>query len=96
MEFEWDDDKDLSNQRKHGLSFSEAQALFENDQDYLEVLDPEHSDLEDRFLAIGEIRLGIAVVVFTEREGDVIRIIGARFATKREQQKYYAYLDQNL
>ncbi|XOV90761.1 MAG: BrnT family toxin [Pseudomonadota bacterium] len=78
---------------KHGLSFSEASDLFKNDSEYLEIFDATHSELEDRFLSIGEIRRGIAVVVFTERDGDTIRIIGARFATKAEQDRYFEYMD---
>ena len=50
MEFEWDPAKDISNQRKHGLSFAEAQRLFESGVDYLEIFDAEHSEFEDRFL----------------------------------------------
>lgn len=96
MKFEWDDTKDRSNQKKHGLSFSEAKELFEGKQDYLEIFDSAHSDIEDRFIAIGEIRRGVAVVVFTEREEEIVRIIGARFATKREQEQYHAYLDQHI
>lgn len=92
--FEWDEKKDRSNRRKHGLSFSEASELFKGARDYLEIFDSSHSEVEDRSLAIGEIRRGIAVVVFTEREGDVVRIIGARFATKREQDRYYSFLDE--
>jgi len=84
VNFEWDDTKDRSNQKKHGLSFSDAVELFEGKQDYLEIFDSAHSDAEDRFIAIGQIRRGIAVVVFAGREDEVVRIIGARFATKRE------------
>ncbi len=75
MRFEWDDAKDLSNQGKHGLSFTEAKQLFEGNRDYLEIFDASHSDNEDRFIAIGDIDRGIAVVVYTEREEDLIRII---------------------
>ena len=39
MESEWDDAEDLNNQRKHGLSFAEAQRLFESGVDYLEIFD---------------------------------------------------------
>ena len=92
MKFEWDEEKDRINQRKHGLSFSEAIVLFQDHGDYLEIYDDSHSDDEDRYLAMGEIRRGIAVVVFTEREGDVVRIIGARLATKREQDFYFSYV----
>ena len=94
MKYEWDDSKDQTNQRKHGIAFSEAQTLFELGQDYLEIFDSSHSEQEDRFIAIGEIRRGIAVVVFTEREENIVRIIGARFATKREQEQYFVFRDQ--
>jgi len=96
VNFEWDSAKDLSNQKKHGVSFAEAKELFEADKDYLEIFDSDHSEIEDRFIAIGEIRRGIAVVVFTERDEDLIRIIGARFATRRERETYNAYLEQHL
>jgi uncharacterized DUF497 family protein len=94
VDFEWDDAKDLSNQRKHGLSFAEARQLFESGADYLEIFDVEHSELEDRFIAIGPIDRGLVVVVYTEREEDRIRIIGARLANKREQALYRSYMDQ--
>lgn len=92
MEFEWDDGKDLSNQRKHGLSFTEARWLFESGADYLEIFDTAHSEFEDRFVAIGPIDRGLVVVVYTEREDDLIRIIGARLANKREQALYRSYM----
>ena len=93
MEFQWDESKSLSNQKKHGLSFSEARELFESGQDYLEIYDSAHSISEDRFIAIGEIRRGVVMVVFTERDEDTIRIIGARLATNREQHIYQSYRD---
>lgn len=93
MGFEWDDEKNLSNQAKHGLSFFEAVQLFQRGQDYLEIFDAAHSDAEDRFIAIGEIDRGIAIVVYTEREEDLIRIIGARFATERERERYRKHMD---
>jgi hypothetical protein len=95
MRFEWDDAKDLSNRKKHGLSFTEAKQLFEGNRDYLEIFDAAHSDTEDRFIAIGDIDRGIAVVVYTERDEDLIRIIGARLATRREQERYHAYKEQH-
>ncbi len=94
MRLEWDEAKDRSNQRKHGLSFAEAKQLFEGSQDYLEIFDAAHSDVEDRFIAIGEIDRGIGVVVYTEREEGLIRVIGARFATRRERERYRAHMDQ--
>ena len=93
MEFEWDDVKDRSNQAKHGVAFSEARKLFESGVDYLEIFDAEHSQTEDRFFAIGPIERGIVVVVYTEREDERIRIIGARLANKREQELFRIHMD---
>ena len=93
MEFEWDPSKDLGNQRKHGVSFTEARQLFESGESYLEIFDAEHSEFEDRFIAIGPIERGVVVVVFTERDEDVIRIIGARIASKREEALYLSETD---
>ena len=92
MHFEWDDAKDRSNQAKHGVSFSEAQQLLESGVDYLEVFDAEHSEAEDRFIAIGPIERGIAVVVYTERDESLTRIIGARLANKREQEIFGSHM----
>ncbi len=94
MDFEWDDAKDLSNQRKRGLSFAEAQRLFESGAEYLEIFNAEHSEFEDHFIAIGPIDRGLVVVVYTEREEDLIRIIGARLANNREQALYRSQMDQ--
>jgi hypothetical protein len=94
VNFEWDDEKILINQQKHGVSFEEARGLFESGVDYLEIFDSEHSDYEDRFIAIGPIGRGLVVVVYTEREDDVTRIIGARFANKNEQSLYRSNMDQ--
>ncbi len=94
MEFEWDETKDRSNQRKHGLSFAEAKQFLESGGDYLEIFDADHSQIEDRFIAIGPVDRGIVVVVYTERDEDRIRIIGARFANKREQDLFRSHMDQ--
>jgi uncharacterized DUF497 family protein len=92
--FEWDDRKNLINEQKHGLSFEEARGLFESRVDYLEIFDSEHSEFEDRFIAVGPIVRGIIVVIYTEREGDIIRIIAARRANKNERSLYRSYMDQ--
>lgn len=91
MRFDWVAEKNISNQAKHGLSFEEAQELFQSGADYLEIFDEVHSDHEDRFIAIGPINRGVIMVVFTERDEDTIRIISARPATKREQQMFHRY-----
>jgi uncharacterized DUF497 family protein len=78
----------------HGVSFEEARGLFVSNVNYLEIFDSDHSDFEDRFIAIGPIRRGLVVVIYTEREEDIIRIIGARFANKNEQSLYRSHMDQ--
>ena len=50
--FEWDENKNLSNQKKHGISFEEAQEVFYDD-DAILFDDPDNSEYEDRFLLIG-------------------------------------------
>lgn len=83
VRFEWDEAKNLANKRKHGLSFEAASEVFSTN-DFLEIFDQDHSIDEDRFIAIGLVVSGIVTVVWTERDEDVIRIISARPATKRE------------
>lgn len=90
MRFEWDESKNLANQKKHGVSFEEASEVFGDDVDALEIFDEQHSDVEDRFISIGPIKRGLVLVVWTERDGDTIRIISARWATTRESQRYRA------
>jgi uncharacterized DUF497 family protein len=86
----WDEAKNAKNQRKHGVSFEEASALFDG-RDYLEIFDIEHSDYEDRFLGIGPVNDDVLMVVYTERNGDEVRIISARRATKKEIALYQAH-----
>jgi len=83
VQFEWDEGKDLANQRKHGISFEEASGVFRS-AGYLEFFDDHHSELEDRFVTVGQVARGVVLVVWTERDDDTVRIISARFATKRE------------
>ena len=84
MQFEWDPTKDKANREKHGLSFHEARDLFTSGNDFLEIYDEEHSDEEDRFIAIGPVRTGVIAVIYTESRDEVIRIVSARKATKKE------------
>lgn len=85
--FEWDEEKDLLNQRKHGVSFEEAKTVF-NDPRSLTIADDQHSDEEDRYLDLGISSRGRLIVVsYTEREPN-IRIISCRKATKSERKTY--------
>lgn len=91
MRCEWDPEKDEANRAKHDLSFQEASDLFTTDADYLEIYDQEHSDEEDRFIAIGPIKRGVVVVAYAEREEGVLRIVSARMATRKERRRYEEY-----
>jgi len=88
---EWDPAKDEINRAKHGLSFEEASGLFKSGIDYLEIYDEEHSDEEDRFIAIGPVDRGLIIMSYTEREDDVLRILSARGATKNERTQFEEY-----
>ena len=90
----WDSAKNHANQHSHGISFEEASELFRSDVDYLEIFDDEHSVIEDRFIAIGPIRRGLVLVVWTERDEETIRIISARWATKRERLLYLSHVEE--
>ena len=96
VKVEWDENKDLQNQSKHGISFEEAQNLFLSGAEYLEVFDWEHSEQEDRFIAIGPLSRGVVVVVWTPRDEDTVGVIGARPATPRETRLYETYLERYL
>ena len=93
MNLNWDPGKDSENQQKHGLSFAEAAKLFELPAHLvLTMYDVLHSEFKERSLAIGAIARGVIVVVYCERDGDVIRIISARTATPPERRHYADYL----
>jgi len=92
MRFEWDRAKNEANQAKHGLSFEEASELFRSGVDYLEVYDEEHSGEEDRFIAVGPIERGLIIVAYTERDDEVLRLLSARMATKKERERFQAHL----
>lgn len=90
IKFEWDQNKARSNQKKHGISFGEAQSVFYDDF-AIEFCDPEHSTEEDRFLMVGlSYKARVLVTSHCVREpGNVIRIISARKATKKEANYYW-------
>ena len=93
VRFEWDPDKADANLAKHGVSFEQASELFTSGVDFLEIFDEAHSVVEERFLAIGPIRTGVVLVVWTEVEEGTVRIIGARMASRRERALYHAHME---
>lgn len=91
MRFEWDPTKAARNATKHGVTFEEATEVFADDTVFMESPDDKHSAQEPRYLRIGSIACGVVVVVWTEREGDVVRIISARFASRGERVLFNEY-----
>ena len=86
MSYEWDEEKQRQNLRKHSVEFADAVSALE-DEDALTSPDDD-SDEEDRFVTLGADLFGrILVVVYTWR-GDVVRLISARKATLRERKQY--------
>ena len=89
LRFEWDEAKNHSNQRKHGVSFEEAQTAFADELGLL-IHDPDHSAREERFVLLGlSSSLRTLVVCHCYRADDeIIRIISARKANRRERTLY--------
>ena len=90
IEFEWNQTKAKLNKKKHGVSFEEAQTVF-YDEYAVQFYDDDNSNLEeDRFLMLGisnNSRL-LLVCHCERREGEIIRIISARQATRNESKHY--------
>ena len=92
LKFEWDENKNSINKSKHNISFEEAKTVFYDEQ-ALVIDDPDHSELEARFIILGQSNTTkLLVVCHCYRESDtVIRIISARKATKTETTQYYDF-----
>lgn len=88
MQYTWDDDKAVQNERKHHVDFETASLVF-LDSNRIEDYDAKHSESEDRWLTIGLADTKMLFVVYVERTDTVIRIISARKADKDEQRAYY-------
>ena len=86
MQFEWDEEKNRSNLKKHGISFQDAVCVFK-DPFRKEYYDVDHSINEDRYQVIGMVHK-VLFVIYTERE-EHLRIISARIATPNERRLYY-------
>ena len=95
VKIQWDPAKNAENKVKHGVSFEEAAALFTSERDYLEIFDEAHAEDEERLIAIGLVRRGVIVIVWTERREDTIRIISARWATGRERLLYARHMEHD-
>jgi uncharacterized DUF497 family protein len=89
IKFDWSATKASANLKKHGVSFEEAQSVF-FDEFAVQFFDEENSEAEDRFLMLGMSGgARLLIVCHCERdEGNVIRIISARKATRNERDYY--------
>ena len=90
--FEWDENKNLSNQKKHKITFQEAETVF-YDENARVIEDPDHSEEEERFIILGfSEKSKLLTVCHCYRKFDtVVRIISARKATKTEAKQYQNY-----
>jgi len=86
MRFEWDENKRLSNIRKHGIDFADVPSIFELDT--VTVIDDRFEHDEIRYQTLGLLKARVIMVVHTESE-TVIRIISARKANKYEEETYF-------
>lgn len=89
LRFEWNPRKAETNRKKHGVSFEEAKSVFLDERARL-IDDPDHSENEERFVLLGlSSSLRLLLVCHCYRsQGNVIRIISARKATRDELKTY--------
>jgi len=91
LNFIWDENKNVSNQKKHGISFDEAKTVFSDELARL-IPDPDHSHGEERFILMGVSKnLRLLTVCHCERSSNTIRIISARKSEKQEKKQYEGY-----
>jgi uncharacterized protein len=94
MKFEWDKQKNQANIAKHNLDFADAPKVFSLP---LRISLDERQDYgEDRWIGIGMLDGRVVVVVFTELDGQTIRIISLRKALSYERKRYEQYLRDEL
>jgi uncharacterized DUF497 family protein len=84
MNFSWDEDKRISNLKKHGIDFIDAEALFDGRPVYTY---PSPRENEARFVTVGFIQ-GIAVAVVWVERDDTVRLISLRRARDGEKRTY--------
>lgn len=90
--FEWDPAKAKKNSEKHNVCFEDAATVFEDEFAIL-FDDPDHSDAENRFIILGLSASGLVLTVChcLRKNGNVIRLISARKATKKEEITYFKF-----
>jgi uncharacterized DUF497 family protein len=86
VQVKWDEAKNRRNIQKHGIDFTDVEEMFSHP--LLTLLDNRYDYGESRWISIGQLQALIVVVVYTERDEDVLRIISARKATRYEVRHY--------
>jgi hypothetical protein len=94
MQFEWDEVKNQINIHRHGFDFADAWEIFT--MPMLIALDDREDHGEDRWIGVGLLRSSVVVVVYVERNQDVIRIISLRKALSHERTEYEQILKDRL
>ena len=94
MKFEWDENKNLENIRKHRIDFNDAVEIFYGPM--IVNIDDRFGYGEDQFIGAGFMKSMIAIVVFIEKKADVIRIISARKANKNERKQFQKEIKNQL
>jgi len=94
MDFEWDERKNEVNISKHGFDFADAYRIF--DLPMAVELDERDSYDEDRWIGTGMLDGRVVVVVYTESNEEIIRIISLRKALSNERKNYEQYLQNGL
>ena len=94
MRFEWDEEKNKANIEDHRISFEEAREVF-FDPLHLSILDERFDYFEERWITVGSLQVGTVVVVadlyFTNEAEEIMRILSARKATRKECMQYETY-----
>ena len=84
MKFEWGENKNILNKKKHSISFESASKVFD-DYNRIEIYDNNHSLLEDRYITVGMAQNYLLILYVSY----IYRNISARVASKEERKEYY-------
>lgn len=90
MRFEWDEAKNQANIRKHGIAFETAKRIFE--RPVVTSIDRRTDYGEDRYISIGWVAPAVLIVVAHAERDDLIRLISARSASRKERQAYHEWI----
>ena len=92
MTFEWDENKNIGNIKKHGIDFNDSPKIFSNPM--VTKVDDRKDYNEKRWIGLGRLENMIVILAYTKR-GKKIRIISIRKANKSERIIYYERINQN-